>query len=180
MDNKLKLTKDSIRICGIHDVPSLIIETGATNVISLLDPRYLPMELRVPLKNHLQIPISDTINQNESHAPNPKHIEMLLKQGVPMLLNSVKIGKPLIVHCYAGISRSTAAAFTLLCAVAGPGHEQTLIEWILSTRHIADPNGLIVKHADDVLGRNGAMVKALSSMDEEIVRRFRIRAGIDD
>lgn len=175
MDNKLKLTKDSIRICGIHDVPSLVIETGASNVISLLDPQYLPMELRVPLKSHLQIPISDTIDQNESHAPSPKHVEMLLKQGVPMLLNSVKRG-----NCYAGISRSTAAAFTLLCAVAGPGHEQTLIEWILSTRHIADPNGLLVKHADDALGRNGAMVKALSSMDEEIVRRFRIRTGIDD
>jgi len=70
----------------------------------------------------------------------------------------------MLVHCWAGISRSTAAAFTLLCDRAGPGAEHDIAEMLRERAPHAQPNRLIVRLADQVLGRNGAMVRAIESI----------------
>ena len=65
-----------------------------------------------------------------------------------------------LIHCWAGISRSTAVAYAILCQVAGPGRESECIEAILAVRPQAFPNALIVELADRILNRNGAMRQA--------------------
>jgi predicted protein tyrosine phosphatase len=71
---------------------------------------------------------------------------------------------PLLVHCWAGVSRSTAAAYILLCDKLGPGVEFDIARALRSRAPHACPNTLMVQLADDALGRNGRMVSAIESI----------------
>jgi predicted protein tyrosine phosphatase len=71
---------------------------------------------------------------------------------------------PLLIHCWAGISRSTAAAFISLCALNPAGTEHDLA-WVLRRASpTAYPNRLLVALADEALARNGRMVTAVEDI----------------
>ena len=77
----------------------------------------------------------------------------------------------LLVHCMAGISRSTATAFVILNVILGEGREKDCIQMVYNARPIACPNYLVTKLADQALGRNGKM--------SEVVARFNMaRYGV--
>ena len=67
---------------------------------------------------------------------------------------------PLLIHCWAGISRSSAAAYILACD-RHPGRESEIAEALRARAPFATPNRLMVALADDLLGCNGAMVDAI-------------------
>jgi predicted protein tyrosine phosphatase len=71
---------------------------------------------------------------------------------------------PLVVHCYAGISRSTASAFAAVCALNPDRDEIEIAKKIRAASPIASPNRRIVGLADRALGRNGRMLRALDEM----------------
>ena len=71
-------------------------------------------------------------------------------------------GKTLI-HCQAGISRSTAAAYIVLAVILGPGREAEALEAMLAAAPLASPNRWMVQLADDALGRGGRLLAALSA-----------------
>jgi len=67
-----------------------------------------------------------------------------------------------LCHCQAGVSRSTAAALVCLATWTGPGHEQYCVEHLRSGRPCAMPHRGLVGFADELLGRGGRLVSALS------------------
>lgn len=67
----------------------------------------------------------------------------------------------LLVNCHAGVSRSTAAAATLMAQHA-PGKEREAFMRLAEVRPAALPNNLIVQIADRMLGRNGALMDGLN------------------
>ena len=67
----------------------------------------------------------------------------------------------LLVHCHAGISRSTAAMATLLARHTPLGEEEGIFARIREIRPIAWPNSRMVDFADDILGRGGRLSAAL-------------------
>jgi predicted protein tyrosine phosphatase len=70
----------------------------------------------------------------------------------------------MVVHCYAGISRSTASAFAAACAL-NPGRDEVSIAWELRrASRTATPNALIVSLADRLLGRGGRMIHAVETI----------------
>jgi predicted protein tyrosine phosphatase len=71
---------------------------------------------------------------------------------------------PLLIHCWAGISRSTAAAFISLCALNQEGAEQELAWALRRASPTAYPNRLLVALADEALARNGRMVAAVENI----------------
>ena len=71
---------------------------------------------------------------------------------------------PLVVHCYAGISRSTASAFAAVCALNPHRDEIEIARKIRAASPIASPNRRIVALADRALGRDGRMLRALDGM----------------
>ena len=85
-------------------------------------------------------------------------------------------GAEILIHCWAGISRSTAVAYAILCQAAGPGREAECFNSILTVRPQAFPNALIVKLADRILNRKGAMQQAC----EEAISRYFFRTSPDD
>lgn len=78
-----------------------------------------------------------------------------------------------LINCYAGISRSTAMAYVLLCVVLGPGKEKEAIKRVHEVREIAFPNGLIIKYADELMDRKGAMAAVAEQFRDDIIRRER-------
>jgi predicted protein tyrosine phosphatase len=72
--------------------------------------------------------------------------------------------RPLVVHCYAGISRSTASAYIIAAALA-PKRDEAELAWRLrEVSPSATPNPRLVAVADRLLGRNGRMVQAIDAI----------------
>jgi predicted protein tyrosine phosphatase len=77
-----------------------------------------------------------------------------------------------LVHCAAGISRSTAAALILLTVRKGPGKEGEALETLLEYLQKAEQKGLrdlagfypnihMIRLADELLERKGVFLKTL-------------------
>ena len=68
----------------------------------------------------------------------------------------------LLIHCFAGVSRSTALAYAILIDRArAVGDERAMLERLLAIRPQACPNRLLVRHADALLGCDGRMIRAV-------------------
>lgn len=72
--------------------------------------------------------------------------------------------RPILVHCYAGVSRSTAMGFAIACAREPERDEFELAATLRRLSPTATPNRLIVRLADDSLGREGRMVAAIEAI----------------
>jgi predicted protein tyrosine phosphatase len=70
----------------------------------------------------------------------------------------------MVVHCWAGISRSTASAFAIACARDPDADELEVALAMRRASPSAFPNRRIVALADDILGRHGRMVAAVEAM----------------
>ena len=92
-------------------------------------------------------------------APSDSHIEQVLN-----FVRGWDRSAPLVVHCYAGISRSTASAFAAACMLNPHRDEISIARQIRAASPIASPNRLIVSLADKALGREGRMLRALDEM----------------
>ena len=71
---------------------------------------------------------------------------------------------PLVIHCWAGVSRSTASAFAAACALNPHRDEMEIARKIRAASPVASPNRLIVSLADKALARNGRMLRALNDI----------------
>ena len=67
-----------------------------------------------------------------------------------------------LIHCEAGVSRSTAAALIMYACWLGPGREWDAMELVLSQRPIAIPNRRMVSLADKLLDRGGRLMEVLA------------------
>jgi predicted protein tyrosine phosphatase len=92
-------------------------------------------------------------------APADHHIERVLN-----FVRNWDRSAPMVVHCYAGISRSTASAFAAACMLNPHRDEIEIARQIRARSPIASPNRLIVSLADKALGREGRMLRALDEM----------------
>jgi predicted protein tyrosine phosphatase len=77
--------------------------------------------------------------------------------------------KPLVVHCYAGISRSTAGAYVAACALNPGRSELAIAQAIRAASPTATPNARFIALADQALGRNGRMTAAIEQIGPGVV-----------
>ena len=80
--------------------------------------------------------------------------------------------RPLLIHCWAGISRSSAAAFVIACD-RNPGFERAIANELRGRAPFVTPNRLMVRLADELLARDGRMIEAI----EKIGRGAEAREG---
>ncbi|MEM1184382.1 MAG: hypothetical protein AAGI53_05190 [Planctomycetota bacterium] len=66
-----------------------------------------------------------------------------------------------LCQCFAGVSRSPAAALVLLAHWAGPGRESEAPEVVRAVRPAAQPHRDLVRFADKAMGRDGPLIRAL-------------------
>src|SRR5690606_18051091 len=94
-----------------------------------------------------------------SAPPDMKHVESLLR-----FARDWDARSPMLVHCWAGISRSMAAAYTVLCDRLGPVQEIAIAKQLRARARHAHPNRLFVQLADQALDRKGMMIRAINSI----------------
>jgi predicted protein tyrosine phosphatase len=70
----------------------------------------------------------------------------------------------MVVHCWAGISRSTAAAFVMLCALNPEAPEAAIARLLREASPTAFPNRLMIRLGDTLLGRAGRMLAAVEGI----------------
>lgn len=92
-------------------------------------------------------------------APDEGHVQALLD-----FAKGWSMDAPLLIHCYAGISRSTATAYIIASALNPTLDESELAGLVRSLSPSATPNIRLVTLADGILGRNGRMVAAICAI----------------
>lgn len=71
----------------------------------------------------------------------------------------------LLVHCFHGVGRSAAVALAIMADRMGRGAERDALDRLLELRAEATPNLVVVKLADELLGRNGDLIAAISAWE---------------
>jgi predicted protein tyrosine phosphatase len=114
----------------------------------------------VEAKNHLILSVDDITAPLDGYtAPAQEHVERLIT-----FVKDWDRAAPMVVHCYAGISRSTAGAFVAACTLNPKRSEQDIAWDIRRASRAAQPNARIVSFADNLLGREGRMVRAIETI----------------
>ena len=150
-----------LHVCSLAALPETVKLTRASHVLTVMaNVEQVQRPASVLPANHLKISMDDITEHMDGFvAPSEDHVERVLA-----FVRSWDRAAPLVVHCYAGISRSTASAFMAACALNPRKDEISIAKQIRAASPIAQPNRLIVGLADRVLGRDGRMLRALDEM----------------
>jgi predicted protein tyrosine phosphatase len=129
-----------IVVCGLNAAQGRIDLHGAKSVISILGPETAHRVFNgIDPEQHLRLTFND-INAITPGlvAPQQRDAERLVK-----FIKDWDQEAPLLIHCWAGISRSTASAFTALCVLRPMADEMTLAKELRAASPSATPNRLI-------------------------------------
>jgi predicted protein tyrosine phosphatase len=150
-----------IHVCSLARLHATVDETGARHIVTLLrvsDRVVRPAQV-LP-ENHLVLGIDDITSPLEGYtAPGEEHVARLIH-----FVGAWDRVAPMVVHCFAGISRSTAGAFVAACAVNPQRDERDIALAIRRASATAQPNARIVTIADRLLKRDGRMVRAVEAI----------------
>ena len=147
-----------IHVCSIFKIAELAETTGARSLVTLINQDIIVH--RPPCiapERHLFVAVSDITVELEGHIlPGETHVESLLE-----FVQNWDREQPLLMHCFAGVSRSTAAAFIAACALSPERDEAEIARAIRNASPTASPNSRLVAVADFMLGRQGRMIEAI-------------------
>lgn len=150
-----------IHVCPLTKVEQTLAASGATRLVTLLAAGTdFARPAGIEAESHLFLKINDIAEMRAGLvAPGRAHVEALIGFARRWDGNG-----PLVVNCFAGISRSPAAAYIVAAALA-PGRDEAELAWALRLASpSATPNPLLVRHADALLGRQGRMVAAIAAI----------------
>ena len=144
-------------VSPLPQVEELLAEHQPSHLVTLASPgadAAFEAEHRLDLRfNDIAVPHEGLV------APSMEHVEALLA-----FAEGWTGARPLLIHCWAGVSRSTAAAYVIACARTAPGREAAWAARLRDAAPTATPNPLIVALADRLLDRGGAMVRAVEAI----------------
>jgi predicted protein tyrosine phosphatase len=142
-------------------LPQVLAERAPSHLITLLSPEEL---IETPAgfdqRRHLRLGVHDiSVPEAGMVAPDARLVERVLKFAQDWDERS-----PMVVHCWAGISRSTASAFAIACERNPHADELKIALAMRRASPSAFPNRRIVALADDILDRRGRMLEAVEAM----------------
>jgi predicted protein tyrosine phosphatase len=150
-----------INVCPLSLLDATVMATGAKQILTLLNVgTKVVRPASVDERMHLFLGMNDIVEAVDGQIlPGDDHLSQLLR-----FVRGWDQQSPLVIHCFAGVSRSTAAAFTTACALNPGLDEHELAQTIRLLSPTATPNRRIVALADDRLGRNGRMLAAIDAI----------------
>jgi predicted protein tyrosine phosphatase len=150
-----------IHVCSLARLADTVERTGARHVVTLLgdeDPILRPDGIAAA--DHLWLRMHDIAEPADGFiAPCTDHVRQLID-----FVHRWDRRTPVVMHCWAGISRSTAAAFVSVCALAPERDEIAVAQALRLASATACPNVRIVALADEMLGRRGRMIEAVAAI----------------
>jgi predicted protein tyrosine phosphatase len=156
-------------ICGLDELIGHQ-GRGVTHILSILDPEWPDPEAFQAYDPHFRA----TLRFHDAIEPGPD-ILLPKKADVEAILtfgrDAAEAGG-LLIHCHAGISRSTAATLMILAQAHPDEGEDELADRLLQTRPQAWPNSRMITFADELLDRNGRLMTATTGIyAQQLVRR---------
>ena len=151
-----------IHVCSLARLYDTVEETGALHIVTLLKDTD---RVAAPARPSRRPTISCSAWTTSASPmdgyviPCDEHVTRLIE-----FVRGWDRAKPMVVHCYAGISRSTAGAYVAACALNPRRDEMAIARELRRASPTATPNARIVSLADRVLGRDGRMVAAIDSI----------------
>ncbi len=149
-----------IYVCSLAELPAFTASLRPTHIVSMLGDDPFPATPEwLATDRHLKLRVHDIAEPIPGFlAPQVEHLEALITFGTTWN----KAG-PLIIHCYAGVSRSTAAALTILC-LYNQGREEKAAQVLRERAPHAQPNQRVIAIADRLLGCDGRLVDAVNTI----------------
>ena len=146
-------------LIGVHDV---LQATRARFFVSVVhSPTLMPTPNWVEPEDHLRLGCQDVVDDHPGQSgPQLEHVHALIA-----FAHRWNRRGPLVIHCMAGISRSTAAAYVTLCSLNPGTSEDTLARSLREASPSALPNRQLVALGDTVLDRQGRMNRAIAALD---------------
>jgi predicted protein tyrosine phosphatase len=162
---------EQITICGALDLENYS-NIGFDYIVSILNPespepvalRAFARHERCTLRFHDIIEDSDLLVAPQAH-----HINELLEFG-----RSLGGGpdRRLLVHCFAGMCRSTAAALVLIAQSDLASPPENAITRLLEIAPNAWPNARMVQLGDEALSYNGNLVRAVQVLYDNVCQLY--------
>jgi len=149
-----------IIVCPLSQAPSIARDRKPSRVVSLLDPGTTFPVLGFGDDQHLRMSVHDIEEEMDGlDRPAQHHMQAILT-----FVRSWDRADPMLIHCYAGLSRSTATAFITACAHNPDIDEHRIALALREASEHAAPNRRFVALADAALGRNGRMSAAIDAI----------------
>ncbi len=139
---------------------------GVSHVLSILDPTHPVPEAFGSFGEHakLELRFFDVIEDvPDEPGPQPSDAQGLLAFGRDLLAEP-RPERHLLVHCHAGISRSTAAMALILAQAMPEETAEAVIAGVHAIREKAWPNLRLMELGDAALNRGGALVRATHAL----------------
>jgi predicted protein tyrosine phosphatase len=147
-----------IVVSSLEHLDATVTRHRPSHVLTLLSPGHEDnAHHESPFEQHLQLYFHDIVEAREGLiAPDRRTVGAILD-----FARNWTDARPMLIHCWAGISRSSAAAYMIACA-RNPGCEADIADELRRRAPFATPNRLMIALADDVLQRSGRMVEAIA------------------
>lgn len=147
-----------IHVCPLSRVETTIAACGAGRLVTLLasgTPMTRPAAISE--QDHLWLSLNDIAEAQEGMIlPGEPHVRTLID-----FARSWDQAKPMVIHCYAGISRSTASAYIVAAVLSPDRDEFELAGTLRRVSPTASPNPRLIAVADAILDRGGRMIEAV-------------------
>ncbi len=148
-----------VHVAPLSRIQDVTDQTGARDLVTLINVG-TPVARPGAIERHLFIGMSDILEDYDGHvAPGETHVTQLLT-----FVRAWDRRAPVIIHCWAGVSRSTAATFVTVCALNPARDERDVAQALRKASPTATPNLRFVTIADALLGREGRMRAAIAEI----------------
>jgi predicted protein tyrosine phosphatase len=143
-------------VCPLRRLSGVAADLDRFDLLTLLSPSHEGEEHRaLGCDRHLELSFHDITETRPGFVAPDKAI----MQAILDFARAAR-GRKLLIHCWAGISRSSASAYAIACD-RNPGFEREIANELRRRAPSVTPNHLMVSLADDLLGRNGRMTEAI-------------------
>ena len=150
-----------IYVCSLAQLHETVEKSGARTLVTVLnEDMAINRPATIRPENHLILGMNDINVQTKG----------LLLAGEEQIQSFITFVRhwdrsaPMVIHCWAGISRSTAAAYAAICALSPERDECEIAQALRSASPYATPNVRIISIADQLLHRNGRMLDAITAI----------------
>ncbi len=152
----------TIHVCPLHLVASEAVRLRPSRLITLLSPLgAMPVRpSHLTADQHLTRLFHDIDGDiDDLIAPSPADVQAVIDFARGWTRDA-----PMLIHCFAGISRSTAAALIVAVALYPDLDESTLTAGLRAASPSAKPNMRMITAADGLLHRDGRLIDAVLDM----------------
>lgn len=151
----------TLHVCPLSRLHDTVAETRASHLVTLMGTgAKMERPAGIAAERHLVIGVNDIVEPMDGHVlAGEEHVGRLLA-----FVRAWPREAPLVIHCWAGISRSTAGVYIAACALAPERDEAAIAQALRRAAPSATPNARLVALADGLLGRQGRMVEAIRAI----------------